>query len=111
MIMIYFVHKSFATPKARLQSQTLERKGVGPSTLANRFWIKDSCEKFLGRKIILFSLSAKRKLWKTMLPLVRDRKPIGRSTKDIFLHSAHQSLQQQKVEKVCRQQKNVIQGC
>ena len=46
-----------------------------------------------------------------MLPLVRDRKPIGRSTKDIFLHSAHQSLQQQKVEKVCRQQKNVIQGC
>ena len=40
-----------------------------------------------------------------MLPLVRDRKPIGRSTKDIFLHSTHQSLQQQKVEKVCRQQK------
>ena len=39
-IRIDFAHKSFATPKARLQSQTLERKGVGPSTLADRFATK-----------------------------------------------------------------------
>ena len=59
-IRIDLAHKSFATPKARLQSQTLERKGVGPSTLADRFATKTFATKTFTMKTFAMKTLARK---------------------------------------------------